>query len=234
MNDDLNILRSEVLWDYTDVSILTRSKAPPTILSHLPTMSIGVALLGAGVFARKGMENASLSSIPTTLTLCTTEHLPAIKACPSMSLRAVYSRSQASAEKLAAEAGEGVDTYFDSPSVSSKSLDALLSRADIAAVIIAVAIPVSPELIKKALRAGKHVLSEKPIAPEVKIARELIDHHRQQARGVLWAVGENFRFWEPVHKAASILKQMGGSLVTFSVTAFSFTDVENPFYHSDW
>ncbi|KAL3482793.1 hypothetical protein BJX62DRAFT_231441 [Aspergillus germanicus] len=178
-------------------------------------MPIGVALLGAGVFSKK-------------------EHLPAIKACPSLSLRAVYSRSQASAEKLATEAGEDVDAYFDSPSVPSKALDDLLSRADITAVIIAVAIPVSPDLIKKALAAGKHVLSEKPIAPDVGIARELIEYHRQQEGGVLWAVGENFRFWDSVHRAASILKEMRGSLVTFSVTAFSFTDAENPFYHSDW
>ncbi|KAB8203057.1 hypothetical protein BDV34DRAFT_200015 [Aspergillus parasiticus] len=179
-------------------------------------MSIGVALLGAGIFAKK-------------------EHLPAIKSCPSLSLKAVYSRSQTSAESFAATAGEDIEAYFESPSVQSKSLDDLLQRQDIAAVIIAVAITAAPDLIQKALAAGKHVLSEKPIAPDVETAQKLMDYHHQQMHGgVLWGVGENFRFWDPVHQAAKILTEMGGSLVTFSVTAYSFTDSKNPFYHTDW
>ncbi|QMW33801.1 hypothetical protein G4B84_009267, partial [Aspergillus flavus NRRL3357] len=181
-----------------------------------PTMSIGVALLGAGIFAKK-------------------EHLPAIESCPSLSLKAVYSRSQTSAESFAAAAGEDIEAYFESPSVQSKSLDDLLQRQDIVAVIIAVAITAAPDLIQKALAAGKHVLSEKPIAPDVETAQRLMDYyHGQTKSGVLWGVGENFRFWNPVQKAARILTEMGGSLVTFSVTAYSFTDSKNPFYHTDW
>lgn len=150
-------------------------------------------------------------------------------------MKAVYSRSQTSAESFVAAAGEDAEAYFDSPSVQCKSLDDLLQRQDIVAVIIAVAITAAPDLIKKALAAGKHVLSEKPIAPDVETAHRLIDYHHQPTiGGVLWGVGENFRFWDSVHKAVRILKDMGGSLVTFSVTAYSFTDSQNPFYHSDW
>ncbi|KAL2813897.1 hypothetical protein BJX63DRAFT_431755 [Aspergillus granulosus] len=182
-------------------------------------MSIGVALLGAGVFAKR-------------------EHLPAIKSCSSLSLKAVYSRSQSSAESFIAASGEDTQAYFDSPSVLSKSLDDLLQRDDIGAVIIAVAITAAPVLIKKALAAGKHVLSEKPIAPDVEMALELMDYHQhlchQQTKPILWGVGENFRFWNPVHRAANILKELEGSLVTFSVTAYSFTDARNPFYSSEW
>ncbi|GKZ35545.1 hypothetical protein AbraIFM66950_006208 [Aspergillus brasiliensis] len=178
-------------------------------------MSVAVALLGAGVFATK-------------------EHLPAIKSCPSLTLKAIYSRSQKSAESLAAAAGEDTEAYFDSPSVTSRSLDDLLQRNDIAAVIIAVAIDVAPDLIRKALAAGKHVLSEKPIAPDIQTARELMSYHQQHARNVLWSVAENFRFWQSVQKAVDMLGSMGGSLVTFSVTVYSFTDHKNPFYHSEW
>ncbi|GLI76570.1 hypothetical protein PoHVEF18_004843 [Penicillium ochrochloron] len=182
-------------------------------------MSIGIALLGAGVFAKK-------------------EHLPAIKACQFFTLKAVYSRSQNSAESFVAAACEGgasedVEAYFDSPSASSKSLDDLLRRDDIAAVIVAVAIDVSPVLIKKALAAGKHVLSEKPIAPDLDIAQSLVDYS-QQTNDVLWGVGENFRFWNSVHRAAKIIEDLDANLLTFSVTAYSFTDAKNPFYHSDW
>ncbi|KAL3455861.1 hypothetical protein BJX64DRAFT_297162 [Aspergillus heterothallicus] len=182
-------------------------------------MSIGVALIGAGVFARK-------------------EHLPAIKSCSLLSLKAVYSRSQSSAESFIADSGADATAYFDSSSTPSKSLDDLLQREDIEAVIIAVAINAAPDLIKKALAAGKHVMSEKPIAPDVETAEELIEYHdrlaQQQSKPVLWAVGENFRFWNPVQRAAGILKQMGGRLVMFSVTAYSFTDATNPYFASDW
>lgn len=130
-------------------------------------------------------------------------------------------------------ASEAVEAYFDSPSVSSKSLDDLLRRDDIAAVIVAVAIDVSPVLIKKALAAGKHVLSEKPIAPDLDIAQSLVDYS-QQTNDVLWGVGENFRFWNSVHRAAEIIEDLDANLLTFSVTAYSFTDAKNPFYHSDW
>jgi predicted dehydrogenase len=153
-------------------------------------------------------------------------------------LKAVYSRSQSSAETFVAAAYEDgaikdVEAYFDSPFVLSKSLNDLLRRDDIAAVIVAVAIDVSPVLIKKALAAGKHVLSEKPIAPDLKIAQSLVDYS-QQMKDVLWGVGENFRFWNSVHRAAKIIEDLDANLLTFSVTAYSFTDAKNPFYHSDW
>ncbi|MEZ4609960.1 MAG: Gfo/Idh/MocA family oxidoreductase [Caldilineaceae bacterium] len=50
-------------------------------------------------------------------------------------------------------------------------LDALLARPGIAAVDIALP-SVQPDVLRRALAAGKHVLSEKPIAP---------DHARAQA-----------------------------------------------------
>lgn len=96
-----------------------------------------------------------------------------IQASPLLTLKAIYSRSQISAENFIAAASSNAEAYFDSPSIPSKSLDSLLQRDDIAAVIVCVAINVSPEVIKKALHAGKHVLSEKPIAPDLKNCSEL-------------------------------------------------------------
>lgn len=44
--------------------------------------------------------------------------------------------------------------------------------------------------------AGKHVLSEKPIAGDVKRAEQLIHFYRSDKvkNGATWAVAENFRF----------------------------------------
>ena len=62
-----------------------------------------------------------------------TEHLPAVLDTPDFSLKAIYSRSLTSAQKL-----EGVPTGVDLYSGdSSATLDDLLARSDIQAVIIA-------------------------------------------------------------------------------------------------
>jgi len=131
-------------------------------------MAIGIAILGAGIFPREGKHKAVCKFDDTDPP---SEHMPAIQACDSLSLKAIYSRSEASATALAKSAD--VDAYFDSPKSPSKSLDDLLQRKDIHAVIIALPILVQPAIIKKALSAGKHVLSEKPIATDVATAEGL-------------------------------------------------------------
>ena len=91
-----------------------------------------------------------------------------------LSLKAVYSRSQGSAEQLVQTTTKPVGTYLDTPALAGRSLDDLLARKDTDAVIIALPIPVQPEAIKKAIRAEKHVLSENSIAKGVETAVELL------------------------------------------------------------
>lgn len=49
-----------------------------------------------------------------------------------------------------------------------------------------------PELVRRGLNAKKHVLSEKPVAPTVTQARELIAEYEQnhQSKGLIWEVAE--------------------------------------------
>lgn len=80
-------------------------------------MAIGIALIGSGIFAKE-------------------EHLPAIQATPSLSLKAVYSRSLKSAKELSEKLSD-VDLYSDDS--EGKNYDDLLKRDDIKAVVIAYA-----------------------------------------------------------------------------------------------
>lgn len=178
-------------------------------------MSIGIAIIGAGIFARQ-------------------EHLPAVQATPLLSLKAIYSRSKASADQLAKSAAQPLRTYYDSPTTSNHSLDHLLARQDIHAVIIALPICVQPTVIIKAIEAGKHVLSEKPIAKDIATAARLINWYKIQRREELWSVGENFRFFEPVAFAAEQIKKLGGEVVTFSVDLYAFIDDNDEFYKTEW
>jgi hypothetical protein len=54
-------------------------------------------------------------------------------------------------------------------------------------------ITTQPELIRRAWRAGKHVLSEKPVAKDVKSAQELIKEYEEvyKPKGLIWKVAES-------------------------------------------
>jgi len=75
-------------------------------------------------------------------------------------VKAVYSRSKKSANALIPNGS--VDIYSDD-SGSGKGLDDLLARKDIQAVDVVLPITHQPVVIKKALKAGKHVVRHVPV-----------------------------------------------------------------------
>lgn len=78
-------------------------------------MVTGIALIGSGIFIKE-------------------EHLPAVQATPLLALKAVYSRSLASAKAVSSHLSD-VDLYSDDS--EGKGYDDLLKRDDIKGVIIA-------------------------------------------------------------------------------------------------
>ncbi|KAL1646046.1 hypothetical protein SLS58_003466 [Diplodia intermedia] len=181
-------------------------------------MSVGVAIIGSGVFVRE-------------------KHLAAVQAAPSLTLKALFSRSLKSAEAVASEVS-GVDLYSEDAG-EGKGYPDLLARPDIKGVIIAFAdgehpslpIPAQPAYIKAALSAGKHVLSEKPIAKDVASARELLQWYDENIdkSKVTWGVAENFRFFESFQYGAAKVKELG-KVVAFSTRVHIFVK-EGSKYH---
>ncbi|KAL0469561.1 NAD-binding Rossmann fold oxidoreductase [Neurospora intermedia] len=183
---------------------------------------VGIALLGAGIFARE-------------------QHLPAIESVPSLSLKAIYSRSESSANTLASAASSPVDVYYDVPTAGEaanvdKTLDALLARTDIDAVVIALPILAQPAVIEKALKAGKHVLSEKPVAKDVEEAKRLVGFYEalKDEKKPLWAVAENFRYTPSLLKAAEKVKEIGGKLTTFRLNMNGWVEEGNKYFKTEW
>ena len=80
---------------------------------------LGIAILGSGIFAVE-------------------QHKPGVEACDLLKLVAAYSRSAASVTKAFGDSN--VDLYSDD-SEAGKTLDDLLARKDVDAVIIAYAPP---------------------------------------------------------------------------------------------
>ncbi|THH08227.1 hypothetical protein EW145_g2847 [Phellinidium pouzarii] len=182
----------------------------------------GIAILGAGIFAKEA-------------------HLPAVAALKERcTLKAIYSRSYRSASALASAAQVELklksppDIYSDD---ASTTLDALLARTDIAAVIIALPITIQPQIIITCLQAGKHVLSEKPIAPDVKSGIRLISQYEKdfKSTGLVWRVAENFEA-EPGYQRAAEAIRAGkiGDVRFFRLTAVGFVDKDGKYYKTPW
>lgn len=128
-----------------------------------------------------------------------------------MALKAIFSRSLKSAQetaKLITTSNASPDLY-STDSGAGKAYQDLLGREDVSAVIIALPILAQPGYIEAALAAGKHVLAEKPIAPDVAGGEKLIEYYKNISaeRGVTFGVAENFRY-VPAYDYAR--KQVGG------------------------
>jgi predicted dehydrogenase len=80
---------------------------------------------------------------------------------------------------------------------------ALLARDDIDVVSIAVPNYLHASVALDALRAGKHVMLEKPMATNARDAARLVAEARK--RGVLFMVGQNFRFNQDTQTAMRVV-----------------------------
>lgn len=131
---------------------------------------------------------------------------------------------------------KAIDVYFDSPAKEDQSLKQLLARRDVQAVIIALPILNQPPVIKQAIEAGKHVLSEKPIAKDLQEGLALVKWYEalHMDKKPLWAVAENFRYMQPWLKGAELLNRMGGKLVTFKLGSYTLMSETSQYYHTAW
>ncbi len=171
---------------------------------------IRLAILGSGIFARDA-------------------HLPALQALNNTyEIVAIYSRNAQTAGNLAAQV-PGSNATTD--------LDALLAREDIDAVDVILPIAAQPTIIEAALRAGKHVISEKPVAPDVQSGRKLLQTAREitQETGRVWMVAENFRY-EPVFPAIRDVIARGeiGRPIQFLWSTAAAVNPQNKYYHTEW
>lgn len=178
---------------------------------------IGIALVGGGLFAQQ-------------------EHMPAIMKTDIFSLKAIYSRSLKSAEKTASlNTSDSCPDLYSSDSGAGKSYEDLLARDDVKAVILALPIMAQPEHIEAALSAGKHVLAEKPIAPDVAGGKKLIAYYRDVAakNNVTFSIAENYRF-KPSFLYAAEQAGKFGPVEQFNVRVNFLMSADSQWYATEW
>ena len=100
---------------------------------------------------------------------------------------------------------------------SYESVEEMLADPEIDAVSVCVANHVHAEITIAALKAGKHVLCEKPMATKLKDCQMMVDTAEQMSKKLM--IGQNQRFAK-AHAEAKKLIERGdiGSVLTFKTT----------------
>jgi predicted dehydrogenase len=166
---------------------------------------VRIAIIGAGIFARDA-------------------HIPAMLALGNtFEIVAICSRREESARALTEKLPNKADVYTD--------ISQLLARQDIEAIDILLPIATMPDVVEQALAAGKHVISEKPIGPDVATARRLLTRKTDK----VWMVAENWRF-DPAFMQALEVLQRGeiGKPLLCQFAGYGRVDQSVKYYHTDW
>jgi predicted dehydrogenase len=81
------------------------------------------------------------------------------------------------------------------------------------------------------LKAGKHVLSEKPVAENLKDAEHIIKFYSENIdqSKVTWGVAENFRFLESFKYTSQEIERLG-KILGFQVKIFNYVAPGNQWY----
>ena len=131
-------------------------------------------------------------AIVATGNIADTQLAPAITAADSAVLWSVYSREQSKADKFAQKHAA------QSSTPGFASFDALLADEQLDAVLLASPDGLHAEQAIAAARAGKHVLTEKPMTTSNEAAQEMIDACAQN--NVKLGVAYHLR-WHNAHRA---------------------------------
>lgn len=146
-------------------------------------------------------------------------HAPGLAAAEGVELVGIFGRDRAKAEAIAAP--YGASGYDD--------LDALLEDVD--ALAFAVPPPVQAEVALRAVRAGKHLLLEKPVALDLAVVDELVAGVAERDLAALVFFTSRFVApWESWLNGAARAGMLGGRADWLS----SHKGVDNPYAASAW
>jgi predicted dehydrogenase len=142
-------------------------------------------------------------------------------------LVAVANRTRAKAEAFARD--------FDVPYVAADAKE-LFSLPQLDAVLLSLPIEELPKHVLLALKAGKHVLSEKPVAGSLAEGRALLKAAAPfQRRGLRWMVTEDFAHLPALAQAERWLAEGRlGDLRLVEARQCRLLSPANPYYNTAW
>ncbi|XP_010651283.1 dehydrogenase FPY6 isoform X2 [Vitis vinifera] len=176
-----------------------------------------IAVLGGGIFVR-------------------TQYIPRLAEISHLFvLKAIWSRSQESANitvELARKNFPDVECKW-----GEDGLDEIINDSSITGVAVVLAGQFQVEMSLRLLKAGKHVLQEKPAAASISEAETALSHYNSICASIpgqpIWAVAENYRF-EPAFVECKKLMEEIGDMMSIQVIVEGSMNSSNPYFSSSW
>lgn len=178
---------------------------------------IEIAILGAGIFVR-------------------TQYIPRLAEISNLfTLKAIWSRTEESARG----AVEIAHKHF--PGVLCKwgdnGLDEIIQDDSIPGVAVVLAGQTQVDMSLRLLKAGKHVLQEKPAAASTSELETALSSYKSICANLsdqpIWAVAENYRF-EPAFVESKKLIAEIGDMKSVQVIIEGSMNSSNPYFSSSW
>ncbi|KAJ8574148.1 hypothetical protein K7X08_025953 [Anisodus acutangulus] len=176
-----------------------------------------IAILGAGIFVK-------------------TQYIPRLAEIPNhFVIRAIWSRTEESARS----AVEIAQKHF--PNVECKwgdvGLEDIIKDSSITGVAVVLAGQTMVDMSLRLLKAGKHVLQEKPAAATVDEAEKALAHYNSLSATLthqpIWAVAENYRFEPAFIESKKLLSEIG-EMMNVQVIVEGSMNSSNPYFASSW
>ena len=140
-------------------------------------------------------------------------HLPAYRAA-GLEVAGIYNHHPERAAEVAGR--HGIGTVYE-------SLEELLADDRVDVVDVAVTASAQPEIVRRLLESGRHVLAQKPFAPDPATGQALVD--LAEARGRVLVVNQQLRYEEGM-AAAHRMVELGwiGDVTAMSITVNIWTE----------
>lgn len=175
-----------------------------------------IAILGAGIFVK-------------------TQYIPRLAEISDLFvLRAIWSRSEESARgaaELAKKQFPQVECRW-----GDEGLDEIIKDSSIVAVAVVLAGQTQVDVSLKLLKAGKHVLQEKPAAATISQAETALSLYSSLSANVpgpIWAVAENYRFERAFVEGRKLVADIG-DMMSIQVMVECSMNSSNPYFSSSW
>ncbi|ORZ05455.1 hypothetical protein BCR42DRAFT_361808 [Absidia repens] len=172
------------------------------------TQPIKVGIVGTGIFAYR--------------------HLRAYLAVgqDKFQIVACANRSLEKAEKFAKEAGIPASSIYTDPKQ-------LIADPNVELVDALLPVQFNKEIIEAAIAAGKHILFEKPIAANLKDARDIVLAARQSKSVV--AIAENWSYHPKVQAVGEFVRNGGiGEIINFTYDSARPYNPNSPYHGTQW
>lgn len=168
-------------------------------------MTLNVGIVGTGIFASDA-------------------HLPAIQAIDKLKPAAAYNRTKSKADVFAEKAGIPSGNVYE-------SVDALLENPEIDFVDALLPVQSNVDIIRNAIKHEKPIVIEKPIAANMKQAREIVE--LASSTDLPIGILEQWAFFRSINKLREILPQIG-NIVSFTYKATGPWNANNKYLATAW